>query len=172
MRHLYILRHAKSDWGDYTLSDQERPLNARGRSAAALLGRYFHSVGLAPDLVLVSPAVRAVQTVNRLVEAGGFSWPQHMESRLYLADTRTLLDLIGERTPDVDRLMLVGHNPGLHDLAVSLAGSGDAALRRSLAAKLPTGGLVELMFDPADAPPRLGSGHLVRFVTPKSLTKA
>lgn len=119
---LLILRHAKSDWtrdGD----DFDRPLNARGRRDAPRMGAWLAAQDLIPDRVLSSPARRARQTVEAVAEtlsipAGDILW----DERLYLAQLPLLLDILAATPAEIRRLLLVGHNPGLEDLLVHLAG--------------------------------------------------
>jgi phosphohistidine phosphatase len=170
---LLLLRHAKSSWKDDTVEDHERPLNARGRSAAAALGRYLRAEGLLPDLALLSSARRTQESWSRLAS----EWPEPLPPAkvlrgLYLAPPSQLLAQI-RRAPNTARTLLVlGHNPGLESLARLLAGPGSTAeAQRDLQAKFPTGALA--LFD-CDLESwealRRGSASLQRFVTPRALT--
>lgn len=171
LRHLVLLRHAKSSWSDNSLSDHERPLSPRGRRAAPAMATILRRDVPMPELVYCSDAVRTRQTLDLLdLEAV----PTTIERRLYLADARELVALLRETPDSVRSVLVIGHNPGLHDLAVGLAGeASDAGALRGLRAKLPTAGLVELVFDAPDwgalAP---GAARLVRFVCPKDLPGA
>jgi phosphohistidine phosphatase len=145
MKILYVLRHAKSDWGDSSLEDLGRPLNARGKKAAKAIGKELRKRKIKPDLVLASPAVRAQQTIERVQDAYGSKFEVRAEPRIYGSGSGTLVDLIRSAPDDVDRLMIVGHNPGLQDLVVKLSGPGE--LLDEASEKFPTAALAEIRFD-------------------------
>ncbi len=179
MRRLRLLRHAKSDWPD-GLSDLERPLAPRGRTAAPVMGRYLQDELLFPDLVLVSPALRTRETWA-LVEpalAGPPSGderavrtiPMRIEPRIYEAPLSRLLAVVQSLPDVVSCVLLVGHNPGCAELALTLTGFGDRYAAQRMGAKFPTCGLAVLDLPEggwADLAPR--SCRLDRFVTPASL---
>ena len=154
-----LLRHAKSSWRDGSLPDFDRPLNGRGREAAPRMGALMRRDGLRPDYILCSPADRTLQTLDLVRTAHGKLGAPDLQERLYHATPETLLRAIHEAPEGARHLLLVGHNPGLHWLAVWLTGSGRPDLQRKLAEKLPTGGLVVLTFDvPRWTDVRPGSG--------------
>jgi phosphohistidine phosphatase len=174
MRRLMLLRHAKTENDAPSGRDQDRRLDDRGRTDAAEIGRWIGQHPPFPDSVLVSPAVRAHQTWEIAWEAmkGPVPQPQvELVPELYGADPSQLLQIIhGSSTTDPQRLMVIGHNPGMHELALILAGSGDAIGRKTLADNLPTSGLAVFDFavdDWSDVAFRRGA--LVLFVSPKSL---
>src|ERR1700744_4114918 len=174
MRRLMLLRHAKTENDAPSGRDQDRRLDNRGRLDAAEIGAWIGRNPPFPSLVLVSHAVRALQTweiawerMKELVPA-----PQvELTPELYGADISQLLETIREASAaDPRRLMLVGHNPGMHELALALAGSGDAAGRKRLADNLPTSGLAVFDFEIGDwADVAFRRGRLVLFVSPKLL---
>ena len=169
MRTLYVLRHAKSDWGDSSLRDFDRPLNGRGWRAAKAMGREMRERDLAPDLVLVSPAARTTQTLARVEEGYGGKFESVETRSIYLAETETLLDLVRGAPVDAARLMIVGHNPGMHELVLALS-EGPQDLRDEAAAKFPTGALAEISFDVRewiDVAP--GTGIIRSFLKPRDL---
>lgn len=173
LKTLYLVRHAKSDWADLSLDDHDRPLNARGRAAAQVMGAHLAKLGITPDLVLCSTATRAKQTLTGLMAGAQTEWPHAFERRLYEAGTRTLMDLIRRQDPRRTSVMLVGHNPGMQDLAIQLAGEGQPEALARLYKKVPTGTFLELAlgcrsFMDISA----GCARLVSFIRPKSLTKA
>ena len=178
MRRLLLLRHAKTENDAPSGQDQDRRLDDRGRLDAAAIGGWIsrHPAFL-PDAVLVSPAVRALQTWEIVREAiKTHAPPPRIEfpAELYGADPAQLLQMIrmAEAT-DPRRLMLVGHNPGMHELALALAGSGDAAAKKALDNNLPTTGLA--IFDFAIEnwnEVAFRRGTLVRFTSPKLLRQA
>lgn len=169
VRRLYVLRHAKSSWDDPDLPDRLRPLARRGRRAVTALARHMRASGIAPDLVLCSPAVRAVQTWEGVASGLPAGTAVHVDDQLYGASAGGLLRRLRGLPPDIDSVLVVGHNPGLEDLTLGLVGHGDPALRRRLETKFPTGALATL-----DAPGpwhdlRWGTSTLVAYVLPRDL---
>ena len=174
MRRLMLLRHAKTEHDAPSGRDQDRRLDKRGQLDAAEIGGWIGQHPPFPDLVLVSPAVRAHQTWEIAWEAMKDLARQpevELVPELYSADPAQLLQTIREASDtDPKRLMLVGHNPGMHELALALAGSGDAAGRKALAENLPTSGLAAFDFGVEDwADVAFRRGRLALFVTPKLL---
>ncbi len=169
MKSLTLLRHAKSGWDDPVSRDFDRPLNPRGRKAARTVAREMKAQGLAFDLVLASPARRVVETLEEVSAGYGAIRPE-FEPRLYLASTATLAEIVRATPDSVERLLLVGHNPGLEELALCLSGRDDGALRAEVEVKYPTGTVAEIEL-PAGrwAEVREGSGRLVRFIRPRDL---
>ena len=167
MRRLMLLRHAKTERAGPGARDRDRKLTKRGRTDAETIGTYMARHGLAPDLALVSPATRAQETWELVAAAFAKSPQSSNEEDIYNAGAHKLLALIGEAGRERS-LLLVGHNPGFHDLAVALIASGDVAARERVNEKLPTAGLViiDLAFDDwAMLHPH--SGRLERFVSPR-----
>jgi phosphohistidine phosphatase len=169
VRTLYVLRHAKSDWGDASLRDFDRPLNGRGRKSAKAMGRELRERGLTPDLVLLSPSARTTETLARVEEGFGASFEKVEERSIYLAETEELVALIRNAPAKSDRLMIVGHNPGMHELVLLLA-NGPRDLREEAAAKFPTGAMAEISFDVGDwSDVTPGSGFIRSFLKPREL---
>lgn len=170
MPELLLLRHAKSDWVDRRLGDFDRPLAPRGRRAARRMGRYLTAEGLIPDLVLCSPARRAVETLELLLTALASAPETSYLKTLYLAPPSRLLAVLRRQGPDRGRILLVAHNPGLHHLALALADRRDraGAAGRLLAEKFPTAGLARFQ---VESWPELGRApaRLVDFVRPRDL---
>jgi phosphohistidine phosphatase len=172
MRRLILLRHAKTERVQPGERDRDRKLMKRGRADAPIVGAYLAHHGLLPDLALVSPAERAQETW-RLVAAALDKRPRtEIDERLYNASPQKLLEIIAE--PRKARsLLIVGHNPSLHEFALQLIASGDAEAREELREKLPTSGLVvmELPIDDWSlARPR--AARLERFLTPRLIAAA
>jgi phosphohistidine phosphatase len=172
MRRLMLLRHAKTETDAPSGRDQDRRLDERGRRDAAEIGSWIARHPPFPDLVQVSPAVRAKQTWELAFEAmkERVAAPQvEFLPDLYAAEPGQMLETI--RTASVTnpkRLMVVGHNPGMHELALMLTGSGDAAAGKALADNLPTSGLAVLDFATEDwNEVAFRRGKLVLFVSPK-----
>lgn len=169
VKRLFLLRHAKSSWSDPDQADHERSLNSRGREACRLLAAHFAARNIRPSLVLCSAAARTRETFDRLAHA--LDWEPVVDYRegLYLASAANLLRAI-QGSGVAESLMLVGHNPGLEDLAADLAGDGDPDARANLHRKYPTGGLATFRADLSDwrqAAP--GKFYLESFVTPAEL---
>jgi phosphohistidine phosphatase len=173
MRRLILLRHAKSDWTGIGLRDQDRGLASRGRDSAPLVGAYMAHHALMPDLVLVSTATRARDTWGLVAEAFRKPPPIVYEERLYETGPKAILEAIQSIKRDVHVLLVVGHNPGLRDLAELLIASGDVDARQRLLEKFPTAGLAVIDF-PVDDWGKLHpkSGRLDRFVAPRQLDMA
>jgi len=171
---LYLLRHAKSSWDQPTVSDMERPLSARGREAAPRMGRHMREAEQAPDLVLCSPAARARQTLELALTSLGHKPEVRVIDGLYnFGDGSGLLQIIHKEGGDNRGLMLVGHNPSLEYLAITLAGQGSSEDLKSMAKKYPTAALAVITFDAErwdDIRP--GAGNLVSFTKPKTLRAA
>jgi phosphohistidine phosphatase len=177
MRRLMLLRHAKTETDAPSGRDQDRRLDARGRTDAAEIGGWIGRHPPYPDLVLVSPAIRADQTWKIAWEAMKKRAPQprvELLPELYGADPSQLLKTIrAASSTDPKALMLVAHNPGMHELALALTGSGDAAPRKALTDNLPTSGLAILDFAGAEWDDvAFRRGRLVLFVSPKLLKQA
>jgi phosphohistidine phosphatase len=170
MRRLILLRHAKSDWSVAGRPDRDRELTLRGNDAAAKIGAYMARHALVPDLVLCSTAARARQTWALVAEAFAAPAKVTYDDRLYEVSAKAILEVVRASSPDVHALAVVGHNPGLHDLAKLLIASGDNELRQRLLEKFPTAGLAVIDF-PVDEWGKLHpqSGRLDRFVAPRSL---
>jgi phosphohistidine phosphatase len=170
MKTLLLLRHAKSDWGDPARTDHERHLNRRGRDAAPLMGDWLARERLIPDLVLCSTATRTRETLDLVRPRIGADVAVVFDDRLYLAEAPTLLERVRATDDSVGTLLVVGHNPGLEELAGRLTGGGDRGAIDALAEKMPTAGLAVLRFDVAGWK-RVAArgGRLDAFVTPRSL---
>lgn len=168
MQTLYLLRHAKSSWADPTLPDRERPLAPRGHRDAKRIAKHVVRLGIEPELVLCSSAERARATLELVRPALGATPTVRLEAELYAASADELLERIRGVPEAVASVMLIGHNPGLQQLALVLASAG-AELRR-LEAKFPTAALATLtaakrawsQLSPADA-------VLAAYVVPKQL---
>jgi phosphohistidine phosphatase len=172
MRQLLLMRHAKSSWDDAAMPDRDRPLNLRGRRAAVAMRQAMRDLGLAPDVVLVSTARRTLETLEALEPWDDTPLIEPMES-LYLASPMQLTAALHGVAETVRSVLLIGHNPGLHDLALSLSGkratdSGGES-QRAMAAGFPTGALAEFVVAGSWWDLREGGGRLVRFLTPRML---
>jgi phosphohistidine phosphatase len=163
MKTLYLLRHAKSNWKDPGLQDFDRPLNARGREAAPLVGQVIRKQKLRVDSIISSPAARARQTAALVKESAGLDAQLLYDERIYEADAARLLEVVTQAAESVDSLLLVGHNPGLEALLTFLTGEGRS---------MPTASLARVALDVEKwAKVRERSGRLEWFVRPKELAE-
>ena len=124
MRRVYLLRHAKSSWKDRSLADRDWPLAARGKRAAKAVAGHVQAEGIRPDLVLCSPARRSRETLERIEAAFGDRVETRFEEALYGASEAELLARLRAVPPELDSVIIVGHNPGLEDLALALSSEG------------------------------------------------
>lgn len=164
---LHLLRHAKSSWDDDALADHDRPLAPRGIRAGKRLRRHLATEGYRPSLVVCSTATRARQTLDLVLPA--LEAPEvAIESRVYLASVDDLLHLVAGLPDEAGEVMVIGHNPGLHELSMTLA---NPASRPLLSEGLPTGGLVTLDLPAASwSHVEQGTATLVSFVKPRELS--
>lgn len=165
---LTLLRHAKSNWDDTNLDDFERPLAKRGLKAAPEMGRELAKLSPLPDRVLCSTAVRTRATLALvLAEMDGPPPEISYEDSLYLALPELMLEDIQSKAGDARHVLVIGHNPGLHGLALALTGEGKRKDIQALAAKFPTAALAHLTFEAENwADVRPGTGTLEAFLTP------
>jgi phosphohistidine phosphatase len=166
MKRLLLLRHAKSSWDDPSLVDHDRPLAPRGHKAADRMARHLRSNAPEVDLVLCSSALRTTQTLEHVGRAFGHA-EMVVEDGLYGAGDQELLERLRAVPEDVGGVALIGHNPGVQDLATELAGAGDDLDR--MRTKFPTGAVAVLEFDGPWADLAGQGARLVAFVTPKDL---
>ena len=174
---LTLLRHAKSSWDDPGLDDYDRPLAKRGKKAAPEVGAAMAAMALRPDLVLCSGATRARATLDRVLGKLGAPVPQVVyDDAVYMATPEALLARLhrigpGEAGETPRHVMVVGHNPGLEELALLLVGSGAADDTARMTEKFPTAAVAVIGFN-ADSWGLIepGSGRLEHFLTPKQLT--
>ena len=143
MKTLTLVRHAKSSWKDTSLSDRKRPLNRRGERDAPVMGKRIAKHGIRPSLIVSSPATRAWTTAK--IVASEIGYPTEFlqrEDDLYLASLNDILDVIAAQDNGFNHLMVVGHNPGLTDMANFLS--------PGLTHNLPTAGVVSVQIDRDD----------------------
>jgi phosphohistidine phosphatase len=164
---LLLLRHAKSSWDDAGLDDHDRPLASRGRRGAKLVAGHMHEAGIAPDLVLCSSARRTRETLELITPALAEETEVLVEGELYAASEDELLERLRDVPESAGSAMLIGHNPGIEQLALWLARSGEE--RPTMERKYPTGALATIAFEGAWRELQPGAGHLIAFVKPKDL---
>ena len=173
MKTLTLLRHAKSTWNDPVERDFDRPLNGRGRRAAARIGQWLADDlptgrNTAFDHVRASPAVRVRQTIEGVEDGLRLPLAPLFDARIYLASAVTLLDIV-QGFESAATALLIGHNPGLEDLLLLLTPAADP-LRGEVEIKYPTATLAVLDLDIAawrDA--AAGCAHLRHFIRPRDL---
>ncbi len=161
MKTLLVMRHAKSDWGAQYRSDFERPLNARGHRDAPLMAAFLARRDLLPQRIVSSPAQRARLTAEYVAREARFTGQLEFDSRIYLASPKMLLTVIRDQPDEMDRIMLVGHNPGMEDIIALLVGG---------AVRMPTAAIASLRLD-ADhwRSVQPNAGYLQWLVKPKIL---
>jgi phosphohistidine phosphatase len=173
MRRLLLLRHAKAERSPVGGRDHDRVLAARGRADAKTLGAYLARHALIPDHAVVSTAARTRETWTLLAAAMGKTPPATFDERIYDAEPETILQIVTETGADMHTLMVVGHNPGLQELAAMLVASGNIEARERLGRGFPTSALVVINFAVESwtgVHPR--GGRLEHFVTPEWLGTA
>ena len=167
-RTVILLRHGKSSWSDSTLADIDRPLAPRGERAVRKLAKYMRRKRIRPALVLCSPALRARETLEAVEASLGKRCVVEVVPQLYAASEQELLERLQALPEPVSSVMLVGHNPGLQNLALVLASRGPYLPQ--LEEKFPTGALATLVVRSASwSALRPGEAELVDYVVPRQL---
>ena len=170
MRRLLLLRHAKAERLKSGGSDHDRVLADRGRADAAKLGAYLARHAFIPDRAVVSTSARTRQTWSLIVTTFEEAPPASFEERIYEAPPQAILQVINGIGSEVGTLLVVGHNPGMQELAEMLIATGDVEARQRLQEDFPTCALAVINFAVADwsqLHPR--GGRLERFIKPQSL---
>ena len=173
MRRLILLRHSTAERATAAQSDQERTLTPQGRADAATIGAYLANHAFRPDVVVVSPAARTRETWRQIAAALRLAPDARFDDRIYNATAQTLFNVVAETADDSPTVLMLGHNPGLHELAVLLVANGDIDTRERLRENFPTSGVAIIDFA-LDAWSKLHprSGRLERFVSPKLIAGA
>lgn len=165
MRRLLLLRHAKAERSRPGERDRDRRLAERGRHDAPRIGAYMSRHDFVPDRVIVSTAERTRETWELAAAAMDDKPPAEFEDRIYDASAKALLDVVKETEPDVETLLLVGHNPSIQELAVMLVATGDVDIRQRLKEAFPTSALAVIEFKLKDwSRVHPQSGRLERFI--------
>ncbi|MGW7363083.1 SixA phosphatase family protein [Streptomyces sp. NPDC054841] len=159
---LVLLRHAKSAWPD--VADHDRPLAPRGRRDAPAAGRLLRETGCVPDLVICSTARRARETWDLASAQLGTEVPVRYEERVYGADPAELVGVLREVPEGVGTVLLVGHNPGMEDLAGGLTGDAEGDALARMTEKFPTSAFAVLGLSGGWAALGLGTARLTAFV--------
>jgi phosphohistidine phosphatase len=168
MHRLHLLRHAKSN-RDEGVEDKERPLARRGRDASRRIGEALHSGIGQVDLVLCSSSLRTRETAELVL--GKFKPKPKIlfEDSIYLAGAKTLLRRLTQLDESAGSVLVIGHNPGLHELAVALAAPDSPSYRELASGKFPTGARASLLIQGSWASLDKSRHRLTDYVTPKSL---
>jgi len=163
--YLYIMRHAKSDWETGT-SDFERPINTRGNKSAIRIGRWMFENNHIPEKIISSPALRAKQTIELVIDQIAEKDKKEIsyEEDLYLASLDSLLENITLYKGSVNSLMLVAHNPGLEELVYFLDGDSGSQYKSMTTANLVIYKYADNQFDVETK-----KGKLIEFIRPKQL---
>ncbi len=169
MRRLMLARHAKSSWGDMTLSDHDRPLKKRGRRAAALVGAELAALGCIPDVVYCSTAARTRETWSRMEPC--FDGHPRVEflRDLYLASPRIVLATVAATPRSAQTVMVLGHNPSSHALAAYLSRTGDQSEIDRVRAGFPTGAVAVVGLASDDWKRADEGGELLHLILPRRL---
>jgi phosphohistidine phosphatase len=170
MHQILLLRHAKSSWDATGVPDRDRPLNARGRRSATAMRHAMRELGLAPDVILVSSAKRTMETMSALEPWDDTPLIEPMDD-LYLASETRLLGTLRTVAETVRSVLLIGHNPGMHELAVALTDPRGSPERLAGVVRegFPTCALAEFSVTGPWCKVDAGSGRLLRFLTPRTL---
>ena len=173
MRRLLLFRHSTAVRAEPGESDQNRPLSAEGRADAAAMGVYFASHSFGFDRALVSPSARTRETWCQLAATLRAPPEPVFDERIYNAAAHTLMAVLKQQPDEARTLLLIGHNPGLHEFATMLVATGDVDTREELRENFPTSGLAIIDFA-LDSWTKLHprSGRLERFVGPKTIATA
>ena len=167
---IYLLRHAKSSWKDHSLDDFDRPLNKRGKAAREVMARYFDAKQIRPDLVLCSTARRARATVKPILPVIGAAAVVRYEDSIYHASPASILGLLNGIEDTAASILVVGHSPGVDELALCLTDDDESELRSRMVAKFPTCALAVLTASVDHWKDlNLGLAHLESFVRPRDL---
>ena len=153
MKTLLLMRHAKSSWGNPGLSDHDRPLKKRGKRACRLMGSFLLELDLIPDKIICSTAVRAIKTVEGLIETLQFANDVDYTRDLYHADVEIMIEQLQVLPDDIEIAMLVGHNPGMDEFLDVVCDEQD---------HMPTAAVAEIEFD-------IPNWHKVTTTTPANL---
>ena len=159
MKNLYLLRHAKSSWDDFALKDFDRPLSTRGIQDADLMGNFFKSKRRGLDLVVSSPSRRTKETLNHFFN----KTTQNIifDETIYHSSEQNIYSVLKHIEEDIKSLMIVGHNPSMHEFSESFSGQ--------FIEKFSTCGLASFEFDDEWSNVCEDSGTLIEFKIPSEL---
>ena len=169
MKTVYLLRHAKAEPASDKQEDINRNLAERGREACSVIGSYMKEKDYLPSYVLCSPATRTRQTFDLVTQSMGIVPKHEFEKKIYASTTEGIIALLHHFDDSITSAMVIGHNPVMHHLALTLAQPISTNLHATLELKYPTGALTVLQF-PVDSWQAIsyGAGELVDFFTPSN----
>ena len=150
MKTIYLLRHAKSGWSDTNSDDFNRPLNEQGQQNAVQIGHHIAGQKIHPDLILCSAATRAQETLSYIRPFFPDTQAIQIEEPLYLAASETLLKYLMGLEDGVNSVLIIAHNPGLHELTINLAGReniGTSQLLNQVMQRFPSGAITTVKND-------------------------
>jgi len=164
MKNLLIMRHAKSDWGNSSLPDFDRPLNNRGKTSAPAMGKELLKRKKVPDLIISSPANRAKTTAEMVSEEFGYHKPIQFENEFYFGHIAEIINIVRKTDNSFEHVLIVGHNPTLEDLI-------DELIIDDNGYGMPTAAVASILFD-VDSWEEINkkTGILEWLIVPKELT--
>lgn len=172
MKTLALLRHGKSSWDDPALRDFDRPLKRRGREASQLIGKELRRRDLEFDLAIASPARRVVETIEQLEKGFGEPLQVRFIEDIYGHSANGLIEILRNLEDKAERVLLVGHNPGLQELALALATDTDP-VRTAVAGHYPTAALALLELSLQSwTGLQPGTGRIADFLRPRDMMSA
>jgi phosphohistidine phosphatase len=176
MHQLLLLRHANSSRDDPELADHARPLSAKGKRAAATMRQAMRDLGLQPDIVLVSSSRRTMETLEALEPWDETPLVEPLDA-LYMASAKQMLKILRTLSETARSVMVIGHNPGMHELALGLVGGREAVRDTPHAGRLvadgfPTAAVAEFALPGSWHALAPGGARLVRFLAPRDLPEA
>lgn len=170
MLRLYLLRHAKSSWSDPSLHDFDRPLNKRGQRDAPRMGAWMRKNGHQPERILCSSSMRTKQTLGGILTGLDGEFSLALLDDLYEGNAPDYLLLLRDHAEGSNNVMIIGHNTGLQEIALRLAGKGESGQIADMEYKYPTSALAILDF-PVNSwnDVTAASGQLVDFIKPREI---
>lgn len=170
MKHLLLMRHAKSSWSEQGMDDFDRPLNERGHMTGDEMSIYLAKCYPLPDQIICSNAQRTRETLGHLLKAYRHPMTVALSRAIYEASYASIMQLIHDVDETVQTLMVVGHNPGIEEMAFALCRDGEAKAFERLNSKYPTAACAHLTIDVAKwSDLTRGSAFLKDFISPKTI---
>ena len=170
MKTIFLLRHAKSKWGDPNISDFDRPLADRGIKSAKKIGKYLKKKNYTPNVVYCSSALRAKQTcecINRIIKK---KKNIIYKKDLYMSDSGTFIKFLKNTKDKYNSAMIISHNPGIENFAIEMIQNKDNEIYDNINAKYPTGGLVIIKLKNSNwSKLKFESGEVCEFIKPREL---
>ena len=162
LKTLLVMRHAKSSWKDDNINDYDRGLNSRGKKDASRMGELLKDEGLVPDYIVTSSARRARKTADHVILTSGYRGECRLTEDLYMAGPDQILEVVRQTPSTCNRLLLIGHNPGLEDFLERLTGASAALPTAAVA-------IIQIAVDSWSAFTQVTKAKLVRLWQPREL---